>query len=155
GVSWRSGNEELGAARTAGLDLWRPVLATPGCAFINLQYGDVKAELDDFAGRRGIDILFDDSANPLKDMDTFAAQIAALDLVISIDNSTVHLSGALGVPTWTLLPTAPDWRWMLEREDSPWYPAMRLFRQRAAGNWTDVFTRVADSLGAFTSNTDR
>ncbi|MEQ8195751.1 MAG: tetratricopeptide repeat protein [Rhodospirillales bacterium] len=155
GISWRSGNAELGAARTAGLDLWRPVLATPDCAFINLQYGDVKAELDAFSQQSGCSVLFDDSANPLENMDAFAAQIAALDLVISVDNSTVHLSGALGVPTWTLLPPSPDWRWMLEREDSPWYPAMRLFRQRTAGDWTEVFSRVADSLAAFKPDTTR
>lgn len=84
--------------------------------------------------------------DPLKDMNNFAAQIAALDLVISVDNSTVHLAGALGVPVWTLLPYAPDWRWMLEREDTLWYESMRLFRQNSFGEWRSVFERVKVAL---------
>ena len=76
----------------------------------------------------------------------FAAQIAAMDLVITIDNSTAHLAGALGIPVWVLLPFAPDWRWLLDREDCPWYPAMRLFRQPEPGDWQSVVERVRNSL---------
>ena len=61
-----------------------------------------------------------------------------MDLVVTIDNSTAHMAAALGVQTWTMLPFAPDWRWLLEREDSPWYPTMRLFRQREPGQWKPV-----------------
>ena len=70
----------------------------------------------------------------------------SLDLVISSDTSIVHLAGALGVPVWVALPLAPDWRWLLEREDSPWYPSMRLFRQTERGNWSEVFQRMAEVL---------
>lgn len=146
GISWKSGNEELGAARSATLDLWQPVFENTDCAFINLQYGDVAAELSALKQETGSEIYHDDSVDPLKNMDTFAAQLTALDLVISIDNSTVHLAGAMGVPTWTLLPTAPDWRWMLECSTSPWYPAMRLFRQQNIGSWADVFEHVSKTL---------
>ena len=76
----------------------------------------------------------------------FAAQIAALDLVISVDNSTVHLSGALGKNTWTLLPNTPEWRWSMKREYSLWYPKMRLFRQNRNGSWQDVFDRIDKTL---------
>jgi hypothetical protein len=63
-----------------------------------------------------------------------------------VDNAVAHVAGALGVPTWTLLLFAPDWRWLLERSDSPWYPTMRLFRQSRFGDWSDVFERVHEEL---------
>ena len=72
--------------------------------------------------------------------------IAQLDLVISIDTAVAHLAGAMGRPVWTLLPFAPDWRWFLEREDSPWYPTMRLYRQERLGEWDPVIARIHDQL---------
>ncbi|WP_211443682.1 tetratricopeptide repeat protein [Collimonas humicola] len=86
---------------------------------------------------------------PAADIDGFddtAAIIANLDLVISVDTSIAHLSGALGLPVWILLPWVPDWRWLLDREDSPWYPSARLFRQKQAGDWQNLILRVAESL---------
>jgi len=77
-----------------------------------------------------------------------AALVAQLDLVICVDTSIAHLAGAMGKPVWLLLPYAPDWRWMLEREDSPWYPGMRLFRQQRPGDWDEVLARVAAALAA-------
>jgi ADP-heptose:LPS heptosyltransferase len=78
-------------------------------------------------------------------MDT-AAVIKNLDLIVTSDTAVAHLSGALGVPVWVALTVAPDWRWMLERVDSPWYPTMRLFRQRHEGEWSEVFQRMAQEL---------
>jgi len=89
---------------------------------------------------------FIDLSPELADFADTAAIIANLDLVISVDTSVVHIAGALGKPVWTLLPYAPDWRWMLSREDSPWYPSLRLFRQPAPGNWTSVMDRVSAAL---------
>ena len=146
GISWKSGNAELGAARTASLDLWQTIFEQAGNVFINLQYGDVGIELKNFTQRTGFEIYHDESSDPLKDMDAFAAQLAALDHVISIDNSTVHLAGALGLPTWTLLPAVPDWRWMLESNGTPWYPAMQLFRQQTPGTWQDVINQASNAL---------
>lgn len=77
-----------------------------------------------------------------------AALLAQLDLVICVDTSVAHLAGAMGKPVWLLLPYAPDWRWMLERQDSPWYPTMRLFRQQRAGDWDEVLQRVQAALGS-------
>ena len=77
-----------------------------------------------------------------------ARVMRALDLVISIDSMPAHLAGALGVPVWTLLHADPDWRWMQGRDDSPWYPTMRLFRQDRPGDWQAVIARVADELRA-------
>ena len=73
--------------------------------------------------------------------------MANLDLVISVDTSIVHLAGAMGKRVWTLLPFCPDWRWMRDRADSPWYPTMRLFRQKSRGDWDTVIREAAEALG--------
>jgi ADP-heptose:LPS heptosyltransferase len=78
-------------------------------------------------------------------MDT-AAILRLLDLIICSDSAVTHLAGALGVQTWTALPFMPDWRWLLDREDTPWYPTMRLFRQRTRGDWGEVFEQIAAAL---------
>jgi len=85
-----------------------------------------QGKLDEAAAYRSVD--------QLSDIDIFAAQIAAVDMVVTIDNSTAHLAGALAVSTWVVLPCAPDWRWLRAREDSPWYPTLRLFRQPQRGD---------------------
>ncbi len=87
-----------------------------------------------------------DLTSHLTDFAETAALVSCLDLVISVDTSVVHLAGALGRPVWTLLPYAPDWRWLLDRDDSPWYPTMRLFRQTATRDWADVLDRVRAEL---------
>ena len=84
--------------------------------------------------------------DPLTDMDDFAAQVAALDLVISVDNSTVHLAGALGVDTWVLQSFVPDWRWMNHATDSYWYPSVRQFHQDTPGEWGGVFQSIQEHL---------
>jgi ADP-heptose:LPS heptosyltransferase len=75
-----------------------------------------------------------------------AGAIAALDLVIAVDTSVAHLAGAMGKVVGLLLPSSPDWRWLLKRDDSPWYPTMRLFRQSASGDWDGVIARVREEL---------
>ena len=80
-----------------------------------------------------------------------AAVMKALDLIITVDTSIAHLAGALGCHVWVLLCTTPDWRWLEKREDSPWYPGIRLFRQKEPGDWKDVFQRVANALEKITS----
>lgn len=91
----------------------------------------------------------------LSDFSDTAAVIENCDLVISVDTSVVHLAAALGKPVWVLLPANPDWRWQLGREDSPWYPSARLFRQTKPGDWTDVYERVARELEMLAANTTR
>ncbi|MEQ8195750.1 MAG: hypothetical protein RIB59_14795, partial [Rhodospirillales bacterium] len=146
GLSWKSGNQFVGEKRSAEIDLWEPILTCPGCFFVNLQYGKVKPFLDAFERETGIGIHCDDEVDPLTDMDIFLAQLAAVDLTISIDNSTVHAAGALGRPAWTLLAAAPDWRWLQNEETSYWYPSMRLIRQEKLGAWESVFETVGDDL---------
>ena len=85
----------------------------------------------------------------LTDFADTAAVISELDLVITVDTSVAHLAGALGKPVWILLPHVADWRWLQERDDSPWYPSARLFRQRAPGKWLDVIEEVGVALHAF------
>jgi ADP-heptose:LPS heptosyltransferase len=77
--------------------------------------------------------------------------MAELDLVITVDTSVAHLAGAMGRPVWTLVTHIPDWRWLLDRDDSPWYPSMRLFRQPRVGDWQSVIARVHGALGAMTN----
>jgi hypothetical protein len=75
-----------------------------------------------------------------------AALMTQMDLIVTVDTSIAHLAGALGRPVWVALKYAPDWRWLLGREDSPWYPTMRLFRQAAPGQWTPVFAAIAEEV---------
>ena len=91
--------------------------------------------------------LVDPSAD-LRDFADTAALISALDLVITVDTSVAHLAGALGKPCWVMLPFAPDFRWMMDREDSPWYPGMRLFRQQSQRDWGGVIARISEALGS-------
>ena len=116
------------------------------CFYINLQYGDIQKEVEAFTNKSGIKIYYDKDIDPLEDLDDFAAQLSALDLIISTSNTTVHVAGALGKPVWTLLHYVPDWRWMLDRSDSPWYPSMTLFRPEKPGDWSSVFQQVTVSL---------
>jgi len=146
GISFRSGNSQEGQKRSIGLECWGPVLKVGGARFVNLQYGRCSRELQEAYERFGVEILKDERINPLTDLESFAAQVAAMDVVISVDNSTVHFAGALGVDVWTMLPTTPDWRWGLEGDRTRWYPTMRLFRQTERGEWKPVISRVAREL---------
>jgi len=155
GISWRGGKDApTRRRRSTSLAQWAPLFQVPGIAFVNLQYGDHQAEIEQCARDSGLTLLAWADSDPLAELDGFAAQIAALDLVISVDNASVHLAGALNTPVWTLLPFASDWRWFNEREESPWYPSMRLFRQAspremARGDWNEVFERVRRALESY------
>lgn len=148
GISWRGGGlPAVKARRSTALDRWWEIFRTPNSHFVNLQYGNASADIGQ-ARSLGVVIHDWDDSDPLQDLDDFAAKIAALDLVISVDNSTVHLAGALGGPVWVLQPFAPDWRWLRRREDSPWYPSVRQFRAAGEGRWEEVFALVARSLSS-------
>jgi hypothetical protein len=88
-------------------------------------------------------------AGNLRDFAETAAAIVSMDLVITVDTAVAHLAGALGHPVWTLLPYNSDWRWLLHRNDSPWYATMRLYRQRSLGDWESVLKAVAGDLDHF------
>ena len=157
GISWKSTgiNQRQTYSKkkkSTLLEHWQPVLAQRNYYFINLQYGNVKQELNEFQKHNNLKIHQDEEIDSLSSLDDFAAQISALDLVISTSNTTVHLAGALGKQVWTLLPHIPDWRWTLEREDTLWYPKMRLFRQHRIGDWSDVFQQVKLALEQYPTN---
>lgn len=130
--------------RSVALGKLRPLLELAGISWFSLQLG---------AGREQLALVPEalrprDAAQNLRDFGDTAALITALDLVLSVDTSVAHLAGALNRPVWIMLPFAPDWRWQLEREDSPWYPSARLFRQSRRGDWSSVLERVARALDA-------
>lgn len=155
GISWQGGKDfETRRRRSIALDLWEPIFKVPGVRFVNLQYGSAAAEAADAARRFGITLDDGTDCDPLVDLDDFAAKIVALDLVLSVDNSTVHLAAAVGRPVWTLLPFAADWRWMLEVETTPWYPSMRLLRCQRPDDWSELLRRVARRLTAASISRD-
>lgn len=156
GIAWESKETESALNKSVSLDNWHSILSVPGIKFINIQYGDTSEQRSKLQAQTGVSIIHNPEIDPLEDLDSAAAQIAALDLVISTSNAAAHLSGALGVPTWVMLSVNPHWYWMLDREDSPWYPSTRLFRQVIYRQWSDVTQRVAKELNDFVENpTDR
>jgi Flp pilus assembly protein TadD len=144
GVAWQgSPNNPMDHWRSFPLAKLAPVADVPGVQFVRLQAVDGLDQIPALEGRFPIITL--DSRRPRDFIDT-AAIISQLDLVITPDTSVAHLAGGLGVPVWLALSTVGEWRWMLDREDSPWYPTMRIFRQSKLGDWDDVFRRMADVL---------
>lgn len=136
GVVWQGGDWDR--ERSMSFEAIRPLLdAAPGTVLI-LQPGAHAAGWDGRSGTFPGELDIPDYARALK----------ALDLLITIDSMPAHLAGALGVPVWTLLHHDPDWRWMEGRDDSPWYPQMRLFRQRAAGDWAGVIDAASTRLAS-------
>ncbi len=126
------------AARSLSLAQFAP-LASLGGTFVSVQKGPRAAEAA--APPAGMRLL--DLDREINDFEDTAAVLSLADLLISVDSSPIHLAGALGRPVWALIPFLPDWRWLLGRDDSPWYPTMRLFRQPQRGDWAAAISRVA------------
>jgi hypothetical protein len=145
GVVW-SGNprHENDHRRSLSFDEFRPVLMAPGIEFFSLQKNAKPADAAALAALPHVT----DLGSELATFADTAAVIAHLDVVIAVDTSVAHLAGALGKPVWVLLPFAPDWRWLLGRDDSPWYPSARLFRQPRIGDWQTVAAEVGHALAA-------
>lgn len=143
GIVWRGNpKHETDHLRSIPLGAWAPVLETKGVDFVSLQVGSGEAELaaNPYAGK----II--DAAPQLADFAATAACVASLDLIIAVDTAVAHLAGAMGKPVWLLISPANDWRWMTSRQDSPWYPTLRIFRAGRIGVWTDVMHQVAAAL---------
>ena len=141
GIVWAGNPEHVNDTRRS-LDLTRlsPLFDVPGTSFVSLQFGPRAADLKKLKRKPPIE----DLAAKFEDFTDTAAAIAALDLVITVDTSVAHVAGAVGKPVWVLLPWVTDWRWLLNREDNPWYPTMRLFRQKKGEDFADVIARVAE-----------
>ncbi|MDP6428482.1 MAG: tetratricopeptide repeat protein [Rhodospirillales bacterium] len=129
--------------RSSSPRLFRPLAEFAGVRLYSLQVGAATQHLKDADWAADIT----DLAPQLTDFSATAMAIAGLDLIVSVDTAVAHLAGALGKECWLLLPFAPDWRWLLARASTPWYPSLRLFRQETAGDWEAVMRRVVDALG--------
>ena len=148
GIAWQGSPTMLpyDRWRSVPLDRFAPLARVEGVRLVSLQYGPGSEQLEAVAGRFPIVDLagqLDESAGAFLDT---AAVMANLDLVVTCDTALAHLGGALGVPTWLVLAAVPNWRWLLDREDTPWYPTVRLFRQIRAGSWEEPFRRMAETL---------
>jgi tetratricopeptide (TPR) repeat protein len=142
GIAWRGSPEHRNDRNRSIEPADLSVLAgTPDTSFISLQ-------AEHHCGDPAAGLPWHPLVRPLADFADTAALMMNLDLVISVDTAVAHLAGALARPVWTLIPFAPDWRWMLGRDDSPWYPTMRLFRQERRGVWSDAMHRVREALMA-------
>jgi tetratricopeptide (TPR) repeat protein len=147
GLVWFSNNPNLNSfKRSCPLSHFLRLFAIPEISFYSLQKDLVPTDRDLLIQNRA---KITDLSDRLEDFAATASAIAQLDLVISIDTAVAHLAGAMARPVWVLIPFAPDWRWMLNREDSPWYPTVRLFRQAKPGDWAGVLQKVHDSLTVF------
>lgn len=142
GLVWAGNPQHINDhRRSIDFKFFAPLLNTRGASFVSLQFGPHAADVKTL--KKG---TIEDLSAEIAGFSEPAAAIQALDLLISIDSSTAHLAGALGKPVWVLLPWVTDWRWMLSREDSPWYPTMRLFRQKRGEAWADVIGSVTKEL---------
>jgi len=146
GISWLSKADKTGLFRSIHLKDFIGMLANDDLLYVNLQYGEVDQEIAQLTKDLGVTVVNLKSINMYEDIDGLAAIIEACDLIISIDNTTVHLAGALGKDTRVLLPYVPEWRWMIDRKDSPWYQSLRLYRQQAVFDWSGAFENLKEDL---------
>ncbi len=155
GIHWQ-GNKEFGGDRRRSFRLaqFAPLARIPGVRLISLQKGEGVEQLAALPDGMKVDVLGQDfDAGPDAFLDS-AAVMESLDLIVSSDSAIVHLAGALGRPTWVALTHLPDWRWFFERDNSPWYPTMRLFRQPRSGDWDAVFDRIAAEVAPLAAAKD-
>jgi tetratricopeptide (TPR) repeat protein len=146
GICWQGSTGRIDAGRSFAVTQFYALSGIPGVRLISLHRGEGESQLIDLPAEMNVESLGQDyDAGPHAFIDA-AAAIACCDLVITSDTAIAHLAGALGVPTWVALKFFPDWRWLLNRTDSPWYPSMRLFRQPAPGDWNSVFLEMEQAL---------
>lgn len=148
GLAWAGGVRfKLDRTRSLTLERLAPFGRVGDVRFFSLQKGPPGEQAK--TPPAGLQLI--DLGPDLKNFSDTAAVMSSMDLIISTDTSVAHLAGAMGLPIWVMLQFMPDWRWLLDREDSPWYPTMRLFRQKAWGDWPEVIERVAQALNALCS----
>ena len=152
GIVWAGkASYDMDRQRSCRLEHFAPLAELPGAELVSFQAGPPARELQ-ASGWRG---LIREAGDELVPFEATADALAEVDLVITVDTAMAHLAGALGRTVWTLLAFAPDWRWMLGRDDTPWYPTMRLFRQPAPNDWASVFREVRRELTALAAKSGR
>jgi len=151
GLSWGSYNPQMAAGKATTLDAWTPLLKRTDVTFVRLQKATSRASADAAEKALLSSVAQAPDLDVINDLDGLAALTAACDLVISVSNTTAHLAGALGVQTWVLLPFGhfQPWYWFEGRTDSPWYPAVRLYRPTGFDGWTGMIAQAAEDLGAY------
>ncbi len=143
GIAWQGNpTHKNDRNRSVPLACFAPLASLRGVQLFSLQKGHGTEQLADISDRLAVT----DLGSRFESFQDTAAVLMNLDLVIATDIGVAHCAGALGVPVWVALPFAADWRWLMQREDSPWYPTMRLFRQKTAGDWEEVFQRIMQAL---------
>ena len=146
GISWKSIRSLTTSKKSMMLKDFGMMFKGMDVVLLNLQYGDVQEEIDEFTQATGIEILQCESVDNREDLDGLAALIELCDLVVSTSNITIHLAGALGKETWVLLPYVANFWWLLDRTDSIWYPALRLYRQKTLDDWGGVLSNINKDL---------
>jgi tetratricopeptide (TPR) repeat protein len=148
GISWRSIAPGMDHQKSLPLTDFQPLLKVPGLTFINLQYGDVAADVANLDRQTGSRIVVDPSIDSLADLDSFAAQISALDAVVSVSNTAAHMAGALGVPTLVHVPDGRKrlWYWFTDGDYSPWYRSLRIYRRAAPSGIADIAETISAAL---------
>ena len=153
GLAWLSGSADYGSFKTIDLKSILSRFETDSLSLISLQYGNVQEQLDEAANELGVHVTVDDNVSQIESLEEFFAQVSAMDLVVTISNTTAHVSGSLGVPTLLMLPRGAGvlYYWFSSGTESPWYPSVRIFRQQTAPDfdkpwWPEVIGTVAGAL---------
>jgi len=156
GFSWKGGgNAKQKRTKSLSLEDFLPLFQLPGLRWISLQYGDVQEELRRFNAEHGLELLWADDVDPLRDMDRWSALVASCDLVVSAANTTIHGTGCLGLPTWVILGKDPDWRWLGD-PGTPcyWYPSVQIVRQQKQGSWQQPIAELQTALGHWSRSSE-
>ncbi len=147
GIAWQGNpHHPLDRFRSAQLEDFRPLARVPGVQLFSIQRGPGSEQLDRWGKELNVTELTRREVIGPEDWADTAAIIANLDLIVTVDTATAHVAGAMGARVYVALAASPDWRWLLRRSDTPWYPTMRLFRQQKLRDWRRVFEDVAADI---------
>lgn len=148
GICWKSPDAKTAEKKAVDLEAWTSLLESPDIWPVSLQYGDIDADLAAMRSKHGISIYADASVDGRRDLDRFAAQVAAVDAVVTVSNSGAHFAGALGKPTWVLLPhkSRHFWYWYPERSRCPWYPTVKSIGGKIDDEWPDILSEISQEV---------
>ena len=151
GISWRSASRMGGNKKSFSLNNCRNIIQCNGAKFINLQYGSSEIEVQNAQKLFGVEILSAEGIDTLRDIDPMVGLVSELDLVITVSNVNAHYAGLAQTPVWVIVPKLPLWHWFRGRDDNPWYPTAKLYRQEPSETWAPVLSAVSDDLAKWLS----